>query len=76
MLTKEKLKKYLYDNWHIGLEKIAKDLSIKEKEIDFLKKLLKELEKENWIISYKNEEGKIEYEPSDAQELYTNKNKY
>jgi hypothetical protein len=35
MLTKEKLKKYLYDNWHIGLEKIAKDLSIKEKEIDF-----------------------------------------
>jgi len=66
VVTKDRLKRYLYDRWDVQLEQLVKELSISKKALPEIRRILLELEGEGWIIRG-TFEGQAEYSPGDAQ---------
>ena len=66
MLTKKRLKDYLYDRWDVRFDELVMELKVPKEELSEVRRLLKELEDEEWIIGGNFKENE-EYSPGDAQ---------
>ncbi len=65
-MDKTKVKEYLINRFDVTFNQIIKDLGIKNKKE--LKEILKELEREKWIIkSWCKTDEEYEYDPGDKQ---------
>ena len=64
-ITKDNLKEYLINHYDVTMKEILDKYKLSKENISKVKKLLKELISEKWIIESRSEDGGLEYDPGE-----------